>query len=439
MPGRLVRWVLRIFGIAAALPLMLWSVLWLSLYAPALEVPPQEDLVLEDVTIINPGLDRREHQTIRIREGLIASIEDSVPREGAEPSELAGSYVLPGLIDMHVHLPPWWLPHQLDLFLRLFLEHGVTTVRDMGSIDGRIFEIKRQIEAGERAGPRIFACGPILDGDPPVLPFARVVRDAAEATRAAEEIADQGADCLKVYSHLGDEALDAIAAVARRRGIPVVGHLPVSSPWTETRISDIQHLCDPRCGIMNRRDAAALVRTAAEHGVAHTPTLSAFDRTSDRARRLRSGDRTLPWIWRLMDLALRRAEGDPSTWSGQARADRMDHLRTTAARLHAAGVALHSGSDTPYGSAVPGLSLLQELDELAAAAGLDAASVSSVSTRAARRSLSHDRLGLIAAGAPADLLLFADDPTDASSAGRLPDQVLAAGRRFEPSRAPSGG
>jgi hypothetical protein len=154
-------------------------------------------------------------------------------------ARFSGSYVLPGLIDMHVHFP--YAPDQ-PLFALLFLAHGVTTVRDTGNFDGQIWTMRQAITAGTYPGPRIFACGPLLDGEPPLWPGSRVVQDTADAQRAVAERVAEGADCVKVYSNLAPEGLAAIEAAAAAHQLPVIDHVPVAVPFEAAHLADVQHL-----------------------------------------------------------------------------------------------------------------------------------------------------------------------------------------------------
>ena len=70
-----------------------------------LTVPPQERLVFSNVTVVNPGLDRQSGQTVIVEDGHIVSITASSPDSAdiEKTKHFAGTYMLPGLIDMHVH------------------------------------------------------------------------------------------------------------------------------------------------------------------------------------------------------------------------------------------------------------------------------------------------------------------------------------------------
>ena len=210
----------------------------IALQPPILAVPNQ-GVSLTNVTIINPGLDRQEGQTLVARGNRIvriSKITGQADAAAAEAQRFAGMYVLPGLIDMHVHFGA-----ELDRypFGLLFLAYGVTTVRDTGNFDGKIWNTWQEIVDGVFPGPRIFACGPILDGDPPVWPGSRIVRNAAQAATIVAELAAQGVDCVKVYQRLSLQALSAIQAAAAQhvqaRQLPpargIFGNRLQSIPW----------------------------------------------------------------------------------------------------------------------------------------------------------------------------------------------------------------
>ena len=135
---------------------------------------------------------------LRIADGLIPSVAKSETTSAEEAEDLAGCFVAPGLIDMHVHYPPALAVGNAELWSLLLLAHGVTSVREMGNIEGSIFRTREAIR----------------DGSPPFFPSNRVVRTPAEARLAVEEQAARGADCIKVYNMLAQEVLAAIRAAA---------------------------------------------------------------------------------------------------------------------------------------------------------------------------------------------------------------------------------
>ncbi len=142
---------------------------------------------------------------------------------GAQIIEANNRIVLPGLIDMHVHYRDW-MDH-------LFISHGVTTVRDLGSTLDYILEArKRSHEEGVKK-PRIYTSGPFLDGFPPVfgMSFGKQlsypVTTQEEARSAASRLINSKVDCLKTQQKLTLPLLEAITEVARKENVPVIVHL----------------------------------------------------------------------------------------------------------------------------------------------------------------------------------------------------------------------
>jgi hypothetical protein len=140
------------------------------IYRFSRELPVQDSLVaFVHVNVIPMDSERvMENQTVLVRDGWIERIGHSdrmeVPRE-ASVIDGRGKYLMPGLVDMHVHIE-----NPDDLLL--FVANGVTSVRNMwGNTDKKLqfgfpdqLELRQQIEVGELFGPRIYTAGPILEG-----------------------------------------------------------------------------------------------------------------------------------------------------------------------------------------------------------------------------------------------------------------------------------
>ena len=176
------------------------------------------DLALVDVTVV-PMSDERlvAGQTVLIRDGMIIEIgrsSDVAFSDSATIVSGAGRYLIPGLADMHVHgggFPQWMLD--------LFLGNGVTLVRSMSGRPAYV-SIREEIAAGTTLGPRIVTAGPIVDGEPPALPFAVSVTSAQDAIDEMDAQKAAGYDFLKIYHMLSPEVFDAIAAHAREIDFP---------------------------------------------------------------------------------------------------------------------------------------------------------------------------------------------------------------------------
>ena len=145
-------------GLAAAASVLLLHLAW---GPPSPSVPPR-GLELSGLTIVDPGKARLPKRTVRVEGGTIAEVSTTVTPTAS--SAYAGTYALPGLVDLHVHHPPVVAWGERELFALLFLRHGVTSVRDVGSFGGGMLEHRRRVQEGDLPGPRVYACGPIVDG-----------------------------------------------------------------------------------------------------------------------------------------------------------------------------------------------------------------------------------------------------------------------------------
>jgi imidazolonepropionase-like amidohydrolase len=439
--------LLAVSGVLALVVLVVWS----ALVPPAPLALPEAGAVLGDVLVVNPGIDRLAARTVVIEDGRIAEIR--APSDG-DPGRYAGHVVLPGLIDMHVHFPPPTGLGQTELFAFEFLAHGVTSVRDAGDVDGRATAPARDgVRAGRFPGPRVFACGPFVDGPQPLWPNSIVVETAADAADAVDRIADAGFDCVKIYDHLTPEALSGVRSQAAIRGLPLIGHVPNQTTYFEADLDDVQHLTGigrddgitqrfPRSlAAWQQLDDAAMAETArriAAAGIANTPTLVALDRVLATQQIDAAGAepdvRLLPRLYR--DAVWSRAGSrllgalGPDQYAEFAAAFER-HLAMVRA-LHEAGARIHAGSDTPNPFLVPGASLHREL-HLLVAAGLSPEAAWAAATTAPGEFLGRGDmpgLGRIAIGAPADLLVFREDPTEDLAHLATLEAVIAAGRLY---------
>ncbi len=422
----LIRLLVGLVLVAAVAAAALWAIVW----PPSPLALPERGGALEGVTLIEPSATRREGMRLVIDGARIGAIEPA----GAQASgSFAGAFVLPGLVDMHVHFPPPTLPGQTELFAFLHLYHGVLTVRDAGDVDGQsTAPAQRGVDEGRFPGPRIVACGPYVDGEPPLWRNTLVARNADEGRAAVRRVAEAGFGCVKVYNQLDALTLAAIRAEAHARGLPVIGHVPGQVPFELARLDDAQHgigvppplpesVRFPQIlrGWLELDDARldAIVAASLEHHIAHTPTLVTIDRLAaqeDRATVLVERDASyLPGFYRKVvwnpDGGISAAGALASDEFGMVRAALRTHQRVIK-RLFDAGVEIHTGTDSLVAFVVPGASLHREL-RLLADAGLTPEQVLALSTRVSARALGVEGLGELRTGAPAELLVFREDPT----------------------------
>jgi imidazolonepropionase-like amidohydrolase len=162
------------------------------------------------------------HRDIVIRGERIAGIRFAAARGRRE------RYVMPGLWDMHVHL---W---NEDPQLGLYLENGVTTVRDMGSDLKKVRLLEARIARGEIAGPRIYASGATVSAAPDSRIPVNVIRTPNEARRISDAYYDERVDVIRTLD-LDARSFEALAERSRHDGIPFAGTLPDSVPFETER------------------------------------------------------------------------------------------------------------------------------------------------------------------------------------------------------------
>jgi Amidohydrolase family len=469
-PGRFARWfaflptlsrrgriVRNLIVLVALLGLAGWITVRVSISPPRPLRPPGRDFVLTGLTIVNPGLDRNTGQTIVVKEGRISKISGVAPPDaGIVAARYTGYFALPGLIHMHVHTPP--PPANADrLFFYLeYLVNGVTTIRDTGN-DGFLLRYRMNTAEGRVAGPRIFTCGPYLDGTPPVWEFSRAVKNQADADFFVDRLAAHGADFVKVYDRLTPEALAAIESAAKRHNLPVVGHVPEMVAFENAHIDDVQHLTGvPVIPLQRYPDVTSLyearangwrdlddkrirfiVQTSLAQHIAHTPTLVASDRISrlyDFNEQLVDPVAAILPRWYPDIVWPRYLTGTGGLPGELQQAMRLMHaqipkLKEVVRQLHQAGVKVHPGTDTLNPFIVPGESLHEEMQNFADA-GYTPEEIWQAATRGNGASLPMPDLGLLRPGAPADFLVFKNDPTKNLDAFDSLQAVVVDGRFY---------
>lgn len=394
-----------------------------ALGLPVPSIPFQRDPTLAGVTLVEPGASRRPGRTLHLRDGRILDEGVTGDRLAGEDG-FAGRFVLPGLVDLHVHLPPPGTPDERAFYGLLFLLHGVTAVRDTGSFRGASLALAEQVEDGGAAHPRVFACGPFLDGEEPRWPGSRAVSGPGDAEAAVDTLVRRGAHCAKLYNGLDAATAEALQAAARERGLPVVAHVPGALPLASLAGSEVQHLMGgPNCWAwLGPAEIQLYVDRSRAHGITHTPTLVLFS----AAARWQAAFRRPPLPFAGLARHWRPAPGrncpdDPPL--------QLAAMRRLVGALHRAGVPIRVGTDTPLSGLVPGAALHAELAELVAA-GLTPEAAWRAATRGAGEALGQEGIGRLVPGAAADLAIFREDPTVDLAALATLEAVVVRGRLY---------
>ena len=373
-----------------------------------------------------------ERQTVIVRGQRVAELGPAfrveVP-EGARRIEGRGRYLMPGLAEMHAHLPGQQAGEDAARYVfLLYLANGVTTVRGMLGQPWHL-DLRRRVASGELLGPRIYAAGPAFSGN--------TVTSVEQAERLVAEQKQAGYDHLKVHSGLAREVYDAIAAKASQLGIPFAGHVSVHvglQRALEAGQASIEHLdsylqaLEADDSPIRNADAQTRqqqlvrylderkIRTVAEATrkarVWNAPTLFLWQtflsaETPEQLAQRFEVRYALPqwrsaWERQRQSMLRNLAPEEDRRRIVQVRNQLVRALRDTGAKLLLA-------SDSPQLYNVPGFSLHREMAAMVAA-GLSPYQVLEAGTRNPAEFLKSADFGTIAVGKEADLILLEADP-----------------------------
>jgi imidazolonepropionase-like amidohydrolase len=405
-------------------------------------------VVLRHVRVIDgTGAPPAEDQALVIADGRITAVgPDRAARfpKAARVLDLEGRTVIPGLVMMHEHLvyptdrnasAERMYPSHAITFPRLYLAAGVTTMRTAGSAEPMTdLNLKREIESHKAPGPDIDVTSSWLDGSPPLILQETPIADAAEARRQVQFWSAEGVTSFKVYMFLTREPMAAVIDEAHRLGHKVAGHLcaVTAREAAELGIDSLEHgllvftdfVPGKKVGECPDPDALDkviasldvdsapvrdLIRELVTRHVAVDSTLAVFETDAKGRPPLSPG--TLEMLTPEAQVSyLRRRERiaeDPDATGTILLTKEMQFEREFAAM----GGQLLAGTDpTGYGGVIAGFGNWREL-RLLSEAGFSAAEVIRIATLNGARFLGReDRIGSIAPGKQADLVVIRGNP-----------------------------
>ena len=420
-------------------------------------------LALTHVRLIDgTGAPAREDQTIIVRNGNIASVGPSAsttPPPNAQVIDLTGKSVIPGLVMLHEHLyyptGPATYGYLAESFTRLYLAGGVTAARTGGNLNGYgEIAIKRAIDAGQKPGPWLDATAPYLQGPGLAIGQLPVLKDADDARRMVNFWADAGATSFKAYMHITRAELGAGIEEAHKRGLKVTGHL-CSVTYREAAalgIDNLEHgffastdfvankqpdVCPGGASASiaavdaNGEAVKSLIAELVRRNVAITSTLTVFE-TSVPGQPMPPGlDVLLPQLKEQFEQ--RFAAKERNTQS--ASAANFAKARALEVAFFRAGGLLVAGTDpTGGGGVVPGYSN-QRAIELLVESGLTPLEAIKVGTLNGATYLGRaDRIGSIAAGKQADLVVINGNPAANIADVRKVELVFKQGVGYDPGK-----
>jgi len=423
-------------------------------------VPPDSDttapLLIEGATLIDvTGGPAIPNSSILIEGNRITRIgsSDEVARPaGARVLNAQGKYIIPGLVDMHVHYGSPWIH-------RLYLANGVTTVRDMGGTVERLNTLRQEIGVGNILAPRLFISGMPIN--------QRSVRasGSTSAREMAAKMVEAGVDGIKVTGYSVEE-LREIVEVAHAAGLWVYGHTgpttenvgPGAQAAVEAGLDGIEHGTslledslegtmplpddyDPSnwdhmfrywYGPMNQRVNPSklddLARLMAEQEVYFSPTLVTIQRNFELAGTPElEADPSRKYI---VEAGLARFgafnDEDRQEWTKN-----LGLMKQAVKTFQEAGGLLLVGTDSP-GAVFPGWGLHQELELFVEAGLTEMEALQTATVNAAKVLGKEDELGALQVGKYADLVILDGDPLENIQNTQKIHRIISNGRILDP-------
>ncbi|MES2337235.1 MAG: amidohydrolase family protein [Pseudomonadota bacterium] len=437
--------------------------------------PPPADTVLRHVTIIDVAAGRAvADQAVVLRgDSIVAVGPDARTARGWSARTTIdgrGTFVMPGLWDMHVHFgggPA--LAEENKALLPLYIAHGITSVRDCaGDLAEEVLDWRDQIARGSLFGPTLYTSGPKIEGLKPLWKGTIEVGSRAQVDAALTRLQRDRADFVKITdSTLTPELFLYALKAAKTRGMRTSGHIPMAltvGQAVDAGISSIEHLdyafkpgvpdegrvaADFAAGRIDRDTAnarldagfaPATARAAyvalAKRGVAVTPTLNISRTIAYLDREDHARDPYLAYIgpglratyaWRVE----RAARATPA--QVEARHAHFEKMARILPMLARAGVPIMAGTDAGFLNSYdyPGIGLHDELG-LYVRYGLTPAQALASATRTGPAWLGKAaRYGGITPGKAADLLMLDRNPLTDIAATRAIRTVVLRGRVFD--------
>jgi len=371
-----------------------------------------------------------EQQTVVVGMGRIKAIGpvDEVPiPEDARVIDGTDRYLMPGLAEMHAHVPDSNSP-DLDRNFSLYVANGVTTIRGMLGRPSHL-ALRQDLLDGTVFGPRLYTSGPSLNG--------RSVSGPGHARQLVEEQQAAGYDFIKVHPGLSSDEFEALAQTANALGMPYAGHVPVAAGVLRAlklNMASIDHLDGYFAALLpanshgsggyggffdvmlaDELDAdgiAEIARATAEAGTWNVATEVLIEVRVDEIPV--SELRNRPEM-RYMPAATVQRWADAKTsvitesdFNPEVAALAIETRRRLILELQRAGAGLLLGSDSPQVFNVPGFAIHRELDALVSA-GLSPFEALRTGTAAVDEFL-HSNTGIVAVGREADLVLLDANP-----------------------------
>lgn len=394
----------------------------------------QQEIVFRSVNVVPMDQPRvLENQDVVIKNGVVTAIAQTGKLKFSKSALVIdgkGKYLMPGLAEMHAHVPPINDIEPMKEVLMLFALNGITTIRGMLG-HPRHLELRTKINSGEILGPRFLTSGPSLNGN-----SVKSTQAAADSVRSQK---NAGYDFMKLHPGLTRENFDAIATTAHELNHPFAGHVSFDvgvwraidagyatiehlDGFVESLVPGIENIKEQETGLFgmfigknaDEKKIPDLIKALKNHGIWVVPTQALAERWMSPARDVNSLSNAPEMVY--------MSKNTLNSWA-KNKESLMNHPNYNAKEIEAFiqlrrklifecnknGVGLLLGCDAPQVFNVPGFATHHELTYLADA-GLTPYEALLTGTVNVGKFLKIENLGTIKAGALADLILLSANP-----------------------------
>lgn len=376
-------------------------------------IPMNQDTVLENYTVLIEG-DRI------VQVAPASEVDISL---GTTTIEGTGKYLIPGLAEMHGHVPPtdpdpnapaYFDEEYVESTLFLYVSNGITTVRGMLGYPNQL-KLKDKVNSGELIGPNLYLAGPSFNGN--------TISAPEEARKRAIQQKEEGWDLLKIHPGLTLEEYDAMAETAHEIGIHFGGHVPEEVGIVhaiESGQLTIDHI-DGYVAYLHsfeeperEQKMAEIIQMTKDHGVWIVPTQALWETIIGAADYdAMKQYEELKYIPKTVkENYFNFADNPVSSYTIGNPEDQAELRRRLLQEMNKAGVKILMGTDAPQLFSVPGFSIHRELPHMKAAGMTNFEILLSGTKNVGEYFADWDDFGTIAEGQRADLVLMNGNPLE---------------------------
>ncbi len=404
---------------------------------------PSPQIIIRDASVFDSITGKMvPNQTIIIEGQTITAVDRSSEevRLNSDAVEIDGSgkYIVPGLVDMHVHAV-----FVLDgagirgeEALPFYLKCGVTSIRTMGDALEPVKALAECAKAEPAKYPQLFLGSPFVDADPPFHkgPVSQGIKDPAAVPAFVQEMADAGVTTMKLYMGVNPEVGRAVIEEAHKRDMTVAGHM-VAYPMDQAAqdgIDTVEHVIpwpDKPIGA-DAAPYADILKAMAEHKAFWTPTLVMMKAMVEGQQFGLADD---PAAAQVPENLRSLSSGLLMSFIPAAQRDQLTGVFDTylqcVKKANDMGIPMLTGTDGAM--TLPGISLHQELELLVQAGLTPAAALQAATINPARALKQEQTLGSIEPGKQADLVILDANPLDDIKNTRKINTVIHQGQRCQ--------